>query len=587
MIWVVLGLMTVLAAGAVLLPYWRGRTAPASRAAYDLEIYRDQLAEVERDQKRGLIGADEAQAARLEIARRALAADAAAKVDAPPPAARGHTPRLVMIAAGAAPLLALLIYLGLGSPTLPSHVFVAQQQPAGHSGQDAELVAQLETRMKDHPDDVQGWILLARSYRTMGRTADASRAWREVIERAPNPGEYAGLYAEALVAAADGMVTPEAQSRFQQALAADPLDPRARYYLGLAKAQAGESRAALQAWVDLIAISPPDAPWLPVVHEGISHIAAEAKIDLASIKPSPDVQRLAREAQVSSPPASAERSASAGPVPPQSGMPPGAAAIQSLPPNQQAAAIHNMVDQLASRLDSNPNDVDGWLRLGHARHVLGEEDKSIEAYAKAAALAPNRPDVQNAYKEALANGKAEPQTPTTSAPPPAATPQSGMPPNAAAIQAMPPEQRTAMIHSMVDQLASRLESNPNDVDGWLRLGRARHVLGEEDKSADAYARADALAPDRLDAQTAYAEALANRLVPGERPPEDYIKLMRHILDLDPNDGDALWTVGMAEAEAGHHAAAIALWQRLITQLPPESKERGQIQSQIDELKKER
>src|SRR5579883_2475145 len=155
MIWAVLILMTAIAAGAVLLPYLRGRTAPAPRAAYDLEIYRDQLAEVERDQTRGLIESGEAQAARLEIARRALAADAATKSDAPVSAARGHAPRLVLIAAAAAPLLALVVYLGLGSPTLPSRVFVAQQ-PAGHSGQDAELMAQLEQRLKDHPEDVQG-----------------------------------------------------------------------------------------------------------------------------------------------------------------------------------------------------------------------------------------------------------------------------------------------------------------------------------------------------------------------------------------------------------------------------------------------
>jgi len=591
MIWVVLAFMTAIAAGAVLFPYLRGRAAPAPRAAYDLEIYRDQLAEVERDQARGLIESNEAQAARLEIARRALAADAAAHDDGPatpPPQAPNRRARhLVLIAATAAPLLAVVTYLGLGSPGLPSHEFVAQPV-AEHSGQDARMVAQLEARMKDHPEDVQGWLLLARSYRTMGRTADAVRAWREVIKRAPNPAEYASLYAEALVAAADGMVTPEAQSRFQDALGADPLDPRARYYLGLAKAQAGESRAALQAWIDLIAVSPPDAPWLPVVHEGIDHIAAEAKIDLASIKPSPDVQRLAREAQVSTPPPSASGESSA------AGLPPGAAAIQAMPPAQREAMIHQMVDQLAARLEGNPNDVDGWLRLGRARHVLGEEDKSVEAYAKAAALAPNRPDVQSAYAEALASQKAQGRKPSTDAgaPPPAAAappagvPPTGMPPGAAAVQAMPAEQRMAMIRSMVDQLAARLEGNPNDVDGWLRLGRARHVLGEEDKSVEAYSKAASLAPDRLDAQNAYAEALAGRLTPGEKPPDAYIKLMRHILDLDPNDGDALWTVGMAEAEAGHHAAAIALWQRLITQLPPGAKERDQVQTQIDELKKQ-
>jgi cytochrome c-type biogenesis protein CcmH len=472
MIWAVLIVMTAIAASAVLLPYLRRRPAPAPRAAYDLEIYRDQLAEVERDQARGLIESNEADAARLEIARRALAADAAAKdaaPAAPSPAPRARAPRLVLAAAAAAPLLAVAIYLGLGSPGLPSHVFMAAHVQRGE--QDAELVAKLEARLKEHPDEVEGWVLLARSYRTLGRADDAVRAWREAIKRAANPIEYASLFGEALVQAADGTVTPEAQSRFAAALTADPADPRARYYLGLAQAQAGESRAALQAWVDLVAISPPDAPWLPLVREGISRVAAEAKVDLASITPSPEAQQLAHQAPSAAPPA-------------------------------------------------------------------------------------------------------------------ATAPPAGMPPNAAAIQAMPPEQRMAMIRNMVDQLAARLEGQPDDVDGWLRLGRARHVLGEEDKSLAAYAKAASLAPDRLDTQTTYAEALAGQLQPDEKPPENLIALMRHILALDPNNGDALWYVGMAEAEAGHHAEAIQLWQRLITQLPQGGKERDQVQGQIDQLKKQ-
>lgn len=472
MLWLALAVMAALAGGTVLLPYLRVRKPPPPRAAYDLEVYRDQLAEIERDQARGLINESEAKAARTEIARRALAADAAATSPAatPAPAAPGRTPLLVLIAAGATPVLALAVYLVIGSPEIPSQDFsaMAAHVEGGQKG-DAELVAKLQAQLKANPNDVQSWILLARSYGTLGRTDDAVAAWREAIKRAPNPAELASPFAEALVEAADGTVTPEAQSRFQAALAADPLDARARYYLGLAKAQAGENRAALQDWTDLVAVSPPDAAWLPMVHQAIQRVATEAKIDPASLTASPEAEKLAHQAQAAPPPS----------------LPPGA-------------------------------------------------------------------------------------------------------PNAAAIQNMTPEQRTAMIHGMVDKLAAQLQAHPNDVDGWMRLGRARHVLGEDDQSIQAYAKAAALAPNRLDVQTAYADAEFSQLKPGEKPQPSFIALMRHILDLDPNNGDALWFVGMAEADAGHRDTAIALWQRLIARIPQDqTKARDAIQAEIDRLKQQK
>lgn len=476
MLWLALAVMTAAAGGALLLPYLRGRKPPLPRAAYDLEVYRDQLAEVERDQARGLIDESEAKAARIEIARRALAADAAAKpvVPAPEPATAApqapRTPILALVAAGAAPLLALAIYLVIGSPELPSRDFSVMAAHVENGQKDAELVAKLEAQLKANPDDVQGWLLLARSYDALGRMDDAVKAWREAIKRVPDPTTLASRFGEALVDAADGTVTPEAQERFQAALAADPLDARARYYLGLAKAQAGENRAALQDWTDLTAISPPNAPWLPVVHDAIQRVAGEAKIDPASLTPSPDAQKLARTAL-------------AAPTAPPPGMP-------------------------------------------------------------------------------------------------------GLP-EAGAMQNMSPEQRATMIHGMVDKLAAQLQANPNDVDGWLRLGRARHVLGQEDESIQAYAKAAALAPNRLDAQTAYADALFGQLKPGQKPTPVFIALMRHILDLDATNGDALWFVGLAEADAGHRETAAALWQRLLAEIPPDQpKARTAVQGAIDKLKKQ-
>jgi cytochrome c-type biogenesis protein CcmH len=462
MIWAVFMAMTLVAAGALLLPFLRRPRENASRAAYDIEIYRDQLAEVERDTRRGLIDETEARAARAEIGRRALAADSAGGAEAKSAATPRAMPMAVLAVAVVAPLGAFVLYLDLGSPHLPGQPLgqrLASGQPS--TRQDEVLVAQLAERLRERSDDAQGWTLLARSYGTLGRHEDAIAAWRNVLRLTPDSNEARGGLAEALVQAAGGTVTPEAVRLFEAVSKGDEREPRSRFYIGLARAQAGETRQALQVWTDLVALSPPDAPWLEGVRAQIRRVAAEAKIDPATLAPSAAVASLAaRDAAV--------------PGGPQ------AEAIARLPAGQQQEMIRGMVESLAARLEAKPNDVEGWRRLGRARKVLGEKDKSIEAYGKAAALAPQRIE----------------------------------------------------------------------------------VLGD------------------------YAGALFETLAPGEKLPASFADVMRKILDVDPNHGDALWFVGVAEAEAGRRAAAVALWQRLLDQLPANARERQEIQEQIDRLKRE-
>jgi cytochrome c-type biogenesis protein CcmH len=464
MIWLVFTILALLAAAALLIPFLRAPAPPARRADYDVEIYRDQLAEIERDVARGLIGEAEAKAARTEIARRALAADA--ERSGPDVAATGERriPRAILGLAVVVPMGALLIYLDVGSPGLPGQPLAERHAvaPDNNAKQDEALVAQLAERMKERPDDLQGWLLLARSYGTLGRYDDAVTAWRNVRRLAPEAPEHIGPLAEALVQAAGGSVTPEALALFQAAAKADETDARPRFYLGLARAQAGDSRGALQAWIDLVTISPRDAPWLPTVRGQIQRIAAQAGIDPVTIQPSAEASALAAR--------------TAG------GPPPGPTAdmIARLPPGEQQQMIRGMVDSLAARLEAEPNDVEGWRRLGRARKVLGENDKAIEAYAKAAELAPTRVEVLSDYATILFEG----------------------------------------------------------------------------------------------------------VKPGEKLPERFVGVMAKILEADPNHPDALWFTGVAEAEAGRRAAAVALWQRLLDKLPANSPEREEIAAQIERLRKQ-
>ena len=164
--------LTALALAMLLVPLILRRRGPASRDAYNLAVYRDQLAEIERDLARGVLAGSEAEAARAEIARRILALKPAeAETGA------GANPRAVAIVAILLlPVAAWTLYWQLGSPALPDQPF-AERAAAGtppsaanpaHIDMD-EAVARLGAHLKEHPEDLTGWLLLARTELGLGR----------------------------------------------------------------------------------------------------------------------------------------------------------------------------------------------------------------------------------------------------------------------------------------------------------------------------------------------------------------------------------------------------------------------------------
>jgi cytochrome c-type biogenesis protein CcmH len=240
-----LALLTTATVGALLIPLLRSRLSSSDRFDGELAIYRDQLAEVERERASGALSETEAAAARLEIERRILAAADSAK---PPPAASATLHRLLPPAlALAIPLLALGLYLKIGQPGLPAAPFVAGARPAvenaaGPMMDVVQLVAQARAKATAEPEDPDALSALG----------------------------------EALTLEADGNVTPAARQAFDKALALRPDDPRTLYYLGLHEAQSGDSAAALKRWQELEAKSPPDAPFLPMLRAEMARVARAA-----------------------------------------------------------------------------------------------------------------------------------------------------------------------------------------------------------------------------------------------------------------------------------------------------------------------
>ncbi|MFZ1427336.1 MAG: c-type cytochrome biogenesis protein CcmI [Geminicoccaceae bacterium] len=371
-------LMTTLAVLALLWPVFR-RPRATPRESFEIEVYRDQLAEIERDRERGIIGTEEARAGRVEIERRLLRV--AGSGDEAPAAPTSGQRLPIIVAALLIPTLAAGLYAALGSPQTPDEPLALRQdrepQPTGQPNVQ-EMVASLEARLAATPDDLDGWLMLARSRAVLGNTTGSVEAYRQALALAADDPRAIGGLGEALTAAADGIVTPEAKSEFVRLAEVDPQDPRAAFYLGWADSQAGDEQAALKRWSDLLAATPADAPWKPRVVEAVRGAATALNLD-------------------------ADKVLAAIPVPPAKPQPTAAdvANAADMSPEARTAMIRGMVDKLQARMDADGSDVEGWLRLAQSREVLGEPDRALATFQQALKLHPEDPELLKGYGRIL------------------------------------------------------------------------------------------------------------------------------------------------------------------------------------------
>lgn len=418
-----LALLTTATVGALLWPLLKTRVDHRDRLSGELAIYRDQLAELERERSAGTVSESDATAARVEIERRILAAGAAAeKVGATSTAPALHKflpPALSLLV----PLLALGVYLQMGRPGLPAAPFDRSQI----AGQDS-----------DRPLDVLRLL------------ADA----RAKLAQDPDDAEALAALGEGLTLEAEGTVTQPAVQAFTKALQKLPGDPRAHYYLGLHEAQSGDSRAAIARWQKLEASSPPDAPWLGLLRAEIARVAKAAGIEVP-----------------------------AAPAAPPSAMP--------QPSREQQEAM--------------------------------------------AALAP--------------------------------------------------AEREQAIRSMVEGLAARLEQNPQDRAGWLRLANAWKVLGDNPRAAAAYRQADTLGPVDARILADWAEAHVRQITPGTPPSADAVQVLERLEKVEPRNALALFYLGAAAFAAGDKPGAAQRWKTLLALLPADAPIRSMLEERIKETEK--
>jgi cytochrome c-type biogenesis protein CcmH len=390
--------MTVAVVASVVVPLMRAQRPLPERSAFDRAVYRDQLKELERDVARGLIDASEASSARREIERRLLAADATGETAVQ---RRAASPTLAVALALGVPMGAALIYLALGAPGMPGQPFAARGHEsapadsiAGH-GDFAASAAKLEQELNAQPADAEKWLLLARTEAELRQWQKSADAYRRAMSLTGGGPELASAYGEMLVMAADGIVTPAAHEAFEAGLAHDPADVPARFYLALAEAQAGNTKGAIEMWQKLAADQPNDSEIRAELSRRIEEAAKVAGIPAPALPPP--------SSAAAAPPPAAGSPAASPPSPTAQDI----ANAQQMSDEDRQAMIRSMVAKLAARLESQPNDLDGWLRLGRAYGVLGERDKAIDAYDQAQRLLPAGSDQRQEVTSAIAALKAK------------------------------------------------------------------------------------------------------------------------------------------------------------------------------------
>jgi cytochrome c-type biogenesis protein CcmH len=257
----------------LLLPLLRrpAQRAAVSRTTMNAAIYRDQFAELERDRAAGALSQADFDQAQRELQRRLLDdAGAETAATAPPRGAK----RSAVIVALTLPLAAAVLYFFIGNLAA---LAPAAAKPKLDARQVEEMVAKLAARMEQNPGDTKGWVMLARSYKVMGRYEEAARAYDKGREIVDKDAQLLSDHAEALALATGGSLKGRPTELIERALKIEPEDPTALVLAGTAAYERGDFAAAVLYWERLLQQLPADSEDAQSLNESINKARAAAQ----------------------------------------------------------------------------------------------------------------------------------------------------------------------------------------------------------------------------------------------------------------------------------------------------------------------
>lgn len=250
--------------------------------------------------------------------------------------------------------------------------------PAGSLDDVDTMIAKLAARLKTDVTDGEGFRMLGWSYVNTNRPAEAVTAYATAVKLLPGRADVHAGYGEAIVAVAKDVVTLEAKAQFDQAVKIDPKEPRARFFLALHKSQNGQEREALDEWIALSNASASDLPWQADLQARASKLAAKLGVDITG--------KFKKLATTSTVPKDAGPFMTTGPDAAT------VEAAQKLPAADQRSMINGMVEGLATKLQANPDNVEGWVKLIRSRVVLKDNAKAKDDLGLARKAFASKPE---------------------------------------------------------------------------------------------------------------------------------------------------------------------------------------------------
>ena len=349
--WILVALLAAAVTFAVTRPLLQPVSETSDASDADIAVYKDQLAEIDADTARGVLSDDEAVATRAEVARRLIRR--AQRLEQPATRRAISVKPLYLAATAVLPLASLALYMAVGAPGLPGMPLSERLAAKPDRGSPAEdLIAKVEQRLREHPEDGKGWDVIAPVYLSRGQYDDAVQAYQNAMRLLGESVARLNGFAEARIRMNDGVIGNDAKKALEAVLKADPKRREPRIWLAIAKEQDGDMKGAAEDYRTLIAEGSEGAPWRQALQQRLAAIESGA----------------AQPEKRSGGPSEADINAAA-----------------QMTAEERAAMINKMADGLAGKLKINGKDAAGWAKLIRAYVMLARKDDALKALSEARA----------------------------------------------------------------------------------------------------------------------------------------------------------------------------------------------------------
>lgn len=393
MFWLIVFCLVATFGAPIAMVLIRNKQISVKAAEHDISIYKDQIAEIDRDLIRGVINEEEGKNAHNEVARRLLAADKRSAIEQGATLASPQINLIGLSMVGVALIGSVWLYTETGMPGMrdlplanrlaaqkelrdarPDQLTAEATAPTLNTRADPNfesLIVQLREAVTRNPNDMTGLRLLVNSETQLGNMIAARMAQEKLMALLRDTADHSDFtdMGEIMILAAGGYVSPQAEAQLIRALSQNPSDPRARYYSGLALAQTGQPEMTYRMWSALLEEGPEDAPWIPLIQSQIVQVARAAGIQLSpTTLPGPSFEHVLKATDLSV--------------------------------EDGAEMIRVMITSLSDRLTTDGGTPAEWARLIHAYGVLGEQGSANTVWRNAKETFKNDPEALALLTEA-------------------------------------------------------------------------------------------------------------------------------------------------------------------------------------------